>query len=156
MFSSLDSKYYTHTLYRDAIQSKLRLRYTRTKSVGLYISLKRMFSASSQAPLESIHNIPEPPPLRRSSACLILSGPGGSGLGPTASAEPVLIFSSCSPPSTQPSRSSSKKIHNFGKRSNSIKRNLNAPVVKSSWLHKQVGSRTTSTPPRTDYHSEPP
>ncbi|KAK5848779.1 hypothetical protein PBY51_008472 [Eleginops maclovinus] len=38
--------------------------------------------------------------------------------------------------STRPSRSS-KKIHNFGKRSNSIKRNPNAPVVKSSWLYKQ-------------------
>lgn len=37
----------------------------------------------------------------------------------------------------QPSRSS-KKVHNFGKRSNSIKRNPNAPVVKSSWLYKQV------------------
>ncbi|XP_038595214.1 pleckstrin homology domain-containing family A member 5-like [Micropterus salmoides] len=35
-----------------------------------------------------------------------------------------------------PSRSS-KKIHNFGKRSNSIKRNPNAPVVKSNWLYKQ-------------------
>ncbi|XP_061108962.1 pleckstrin homology domain-containing family A member 5 isoform X2 [Conger conger] len=32
---------------------------------------------------------------------------------------------------------SSKKIHNFGKRSNSIKRNPNAPVVKSNWLYKQ-------------------
>uniref|UniRef100_A0A3Q1JSR2 Uncharacterized protein n=1 Tax=Anabas testudineus TaxID=64144 RepID=A0A3Q1JSR2_ANATE len=39
-------------------------------------------------------------------------------------------------PSTTPSRSS-KKIHNFGKRSNSIKRNPNAPVVKSNWLYKQ-------------------
>ncbi|XP_040885823.1 pleckstrin homology domain-containing family A member 5-like isoform X6 [Toxotes jaculatrix] len=38
--------------------------------------------------------------------------------------------------STRPSRSS-KKVHNFGKRSNSIKRNLNAPVVKSNWLYKQ-------------------
>ncbi|XP_074554694.1 pleckstrin homology domain-containing family A member 5-like isoform X2 [Halichoeres trimaculatus] len=38
--------------------------------------------------------------------------------------------------STRPSRSS-KKVHNFGKRSNSIKRNPNAPVVKSSWLYKQ-------------------
>ncbi|XP_070785242.1 pleckstrin homology domain-containing family A member 5-like [Enoplosus armatus] len=38
--------------------------------------------------------------------------------------------------STRPSRSS-KKIHNFGKRSNSIKRNPNAPVVKSNWLYKQ-------------------
>ncbi|XP_054609469.1 pleckstrin homology domain-containing family A member 5-like isoform X4 [Dunckerocampus dactyliophorus] len=37
---------------------------------------------------------------------------------------------------TRPSRSS-KKIHNFGKRSNSIKRNPNAPVVKSNWLYKQ-------------------
>ncbi|XP_061769131.1 pleckstrin homology domain-containing family A member 5-like isoform X4 [Nerophis ophidion] len=37
---------------------------------------------------------------------------------------------------TRPSRSS-KKVHNFGKRSNSIKRNLNAPVVKSNWLYKQ-------------------
>ncbi|XP_036373556.1 pleckstrin homology domain-containing family A member 5 isoform X10 [Megalops cyprinoides] len=39
-------------------------------------------------------------------------------------------------PAGRPSRSS-KKVHNFGKRSNSIKRNPNAPVVKSSWLYKQ-------------------
>ncbi|CAK6977034.1 pleckstrin homology domain-containing family A member 5-like [Scomber scombrus] len=39
-------------------------------------------------------------------------------------------------PCTTPSRSS-KKVHNFGKRSNSIKRNPNAPVVKSNWLYKQ-------------------
>uniref|UniRef100_A0A7N8XWU9 Pleckstrin homology domain containing, family A member 5 n=1 Tax=Mastacembelus armatus TaxID=205130 RepID=A0A7N8XWU9_9TELE len=39
-------------------------------------------------------------------------------------------------PATTLSRSS-KKVHNFGKRSNSIKRNLNAPVVKSNWLYKQ-------------------
>ncbi|XP_067915035.1 pleckstrin homology domain-containing family A member 5 isoform X2 [Heterodontus francisci] len=32
---------------------------------------------------------------------------------------------------------SSKKIHNFGKRSNSIKRNANAPVIKRGWLYKQ-------------------
>lgn len=32
----------------------------------------------------------------------------------------------------------SKKVHNFGKRSNSIKRNPNAPVIKSNWLYKQV------------------
>ncbi|KAG7215922.1 hypothetical protein INR49_031514 [Caranx melampygus] len=38
--------------------------------------------------------------------------------------------------STRPSRSS-KKVHNFGKRSNSIKRNPNAPVIKSNWLYKQ-------------------
>ncbi|XP_061523988.1 pleckstrin homology domain-containing family A member 5-like isoform X4 [Phycodurus eques] len=37
---------------------------------------------------------------------------------------------------TRPSRSS-KKVHNFGKRSNSIKRNINTPVVKSNWLYKQ-------------------
>ncbi|KAK1906513.1 Pleckstrin like domain containing family A member 5 [Dissostichus eleginoides] len=47
---------------------------------------------------------------------------------------PSTTFSSTS--STRPSRSS-KKIHNFGKRSNSIKRNPNAPGVKSSWLYKQ-------------------
>ncbi|KAG7277627.1 hypothetical protein CRUP_025312, partial [Coryphaenoides rupestris] len=38
--------------------------------------------------------------------------------------------------STRASRSS-KKIHNFGKRSNSIKRNPNAPAVQSNWLYKQ-------------------
>ncbi|XP_077450659.1 pleckstrin homology domain-containing family A member 5-like isoform X2 [Stigmatopora argus] len=37
---------------------------------------------------------------------------------------------------TRPSRAS-KKVHNFGKRSNSIKRNVNSPAVKSSWLYKQ-------------------
>uniref|UniRef100_A0A3B3T9P0 Pleckstrin homology domain containing, family A member 5 n=1 Tax=Paramormyrops kingsleyae TaxID=1676925 RepID=A0A3B3T9P0_9TELE len=36
----------------------------------------------------------------------------------------------------RPSRSS-KKVHNFGKRSNSIKRNPNAPVLKRGWLYKQ-------------------
>uniref|UniRef100_A0A4W5JJI7 PH domain-containing protein n=1 Tax=Hucho hucho TaxID=62062 RepID=A0A4W5JJI7_9TELE len=36
----------------------------------------------------------------------------------------------------QPSRSS-KKIHNFGKRSNSIRRNPNAAEIKSNWLYKQ-------------------
>ncbi|XP_064198912.1 pleckstrin homology domain-containing family A member 5 isoform X14 [Anguilla rostrata] len=39
-------------------------------------------------------------------------------------------------PAGRPSRSS-KKVHNFGKRSNSIKRNPNAPVIKSNWLYKQ-------------------
>ncbi|XP_066561675.1 pleckstrin homology domain-containing family A member 5 isoform X2 [Amia ocellicauda] len=39
-------------------------------------------------------------------------------------------------PIGRPSRSS-KKVHNFGKRSNSIKRNPNAPVIKSNWLYKQ-------------------
>ncbi|XP_062339511.1 pleckstrin homology domain-containing family A member 5-like isoform X2 [Osmerus eperlanus] len=32
---------------------------------------------------------------------------------------------------------SSRKVHNFGKRSNSIKRNPNAPAMRSSWLYKQ-------------------
>nr|XP_046200349.1 pleckstrin homology domain-containing family A member 5-like isoform X1 [Oncorhynchus gorbuscha] len=41
-----------------------------------------------------------------------------------------------SSPAARPSRSS-KKIHNFGKRSNSIRRNPNALVVKSNWLYKQ-------------------
>ncbi|XP_052410469.1 pleckstrin homology domain-containing family A member 5 isoform X16 [Carassius gibelio] len=41
-----------------------------------------------------------------------------------------------SSPTTRLSRSS-KKVHNFGKRSNSIKRNPNAPVVKNGWLYKQ-------------------
>ncbi|XP_053740722.1 pleckstrin homology domain-containing family A member 5-like isoform X5 [Synchiropus splendidus] len=30
-----------------------------------------------------------------------------------------------------------KKIHNFGKRSNSIRRNPSAPVIKRNWLYKQ-------------------
>lgn len=37
----------------------------------------------------------------------------------------------------QPSRPS-KKVHNFGKRSNSIRRNPSAPVIKRNWLYKQV------------------
>uniref|UniRef100_A0A8C2B408 Pleckstrin homology domain containing, family A member 5 n=1 Tax=Cyprinus carpio TaxID=7962 RepID=A0A8C2B408_CYPCA len=41
-----------------------------------------------------------------------------------------------SSPTTRLSRSS-KKVHNFGKRSNSIRRNPNAPVVKNGWLYKQ-------------------
>uniref|UniRef100_A0A4W6CRI8 Pleckstrin homology domain containing A5 n=1 Tax=Lates calcarifer TaxID=8187 RepID=A0A4W6CRI8_LATCA len=36
----------------------------------------------------------------------------------------------------QPSRPS-KKVHNFGKRSNSIRRNPSAPVIKRNWLYKQ-------------------
>ncbi|XP_041965523.1 pleckstrin homology domain-containing family A member 5-like isoform X7 [Alosa sapidissima] len=42
-----------------------------------------------------------------------------------------------SPAGTQRPSRPSKKIHNFGKRSNSIKRNPNAPVIKSNWLYKQ-------------------
>uniref|UniRef100_A0A4W5JJH0 PH domain-containing protein n=1 Tax=Hucho hucho TaxID=62062 RepID=A0A4W5JJH0_9TELE len=41
-----------------------------------------------------------------------------------------------SSPAARPSRSS-KKIHNFGKRSNSIRRNPNAAEIKSNWLYKQ-------------------
>ncbi|XP_051974230.1 pleckstrin homology domain-containing family A member 5 isoform X9 [Xyrauchen texanus] len=41
-----------------------------------------------------------------------------------------------SSPTSRLSRSS-KKVHNFGKRSNSIKRNPNAPVIKNGWLYKQ-------------------
>ncbi|KAG7320075.1 hypothetical protein KOW79_015928 [Hemibagrus wyckioides] len=41
-----------------------------------------------------------------------------------------------SSPTTRQSRPS-KKVHNFGKRSHSIKRNPNAPVIKRSWLYKQ-------------------
>uniref|UniRef100_A0A8C6P4C7 Pleckstrin homology domain containing A5 n=1 Tax=Nothobranchius furzeri TaxID=105023 RepID=A0A8C6P4C7_NOTFU len=39
-------------------------------------------------------------------------------------------------PAGRPSRPS-KKLHNFGKRSNSIRRNPNAPVMKRNWLYKQ-------------------
>uniref|UniRef100_A0A3B3VHA3 Pleckstrin homology domain containing A5 n=1 Tax=Poecilia latipinna TaxID=48699 RepID=A0A3B3VHA3_9TELE len=39
-------------------------------------------------------------------------------------------------PAGRPSRPS-KKIHNFGKRSNSIRRNPTAPVMKRNWLYKQ-------------------
>ncbi|XP_019116463.2 pleckstrin homology domain-containing family A member 5 isoform X15 [Larimichthys crocea] len=41
-----------------------------------------------------------------------------------------------SSPAVRPSRPS-KKIHNFGKRSNSIRRNPGAPVIKRNWLYKQ-------------------
>ncbi|XP_036992471.2 pleckstrin homology domain-containing family A member 5 isoform X3 [Artibeus jamaicensis] len=37
----------------------------------------------------------------------------------------------------RPTSRASKKVHNFGKRSNSIKRNPNAPVVRRGWLYKQ-------------------
>ncbi|KAM9816476.1 pleckstrin homology domain-containing family A member 5-like isoform 7-T7 [Syngnathus typhle] len=33
-----------------------------------------------------------------------------------------------------------KKLHNFGKRSNSIRRNPSAPVIKRNWLYKQDSS----------------
>ncbi|KAM6926607.1 pleckstrin homology domain-containing family A member 5-like isoform 1-T1 [Lycodopsis pacificus] len=41
-----------------------------------------------------------------------------------------------SSPAERPSRPSNK-IHNFGKRSNSIRRNPSAPVIKRNWLYKQ-------------------
>ncbi|KAM9846156.1 pleckstrin homology domain-containing family A member 5-like isoform 2-T2 [Aulostomus maculatus] len=59
---------------------------------------------------------------------------GGSDYS-TFPGSPVTTVST-STSATRPSRSS-KKVHNFGKRSNSIKRNPNAPVVKSTWLYKQ-------------------
>ncbi|XP_018417900.1 PREDICTED: pleckstrin homology domain-containing family A member 5 isoform X1 [Nanorana parkeri] len=45
-------------------------------------------------------------------------------------------------PSSPISRSSraSGKVHNFGKRSNSIKRNPNAPVIMRGWLYKKANS----------------
>ncbi|MBN3315810.1 PKHA5 protein, partial [Atractosteus spatula] len=58
--------------------------------------------------------------------------PGASGPWRVA---PSVFHISGDDPAT-PSRSS-KKVHNFGKRSNSIKRNPNAPVIKSGWLYKQ-------------------
>ncbi|XP_045928056.1 pleckstrin homology domain-containing family A member 5-like isoform X2 [Micropterus dolomieu] len=63
---------------------------------------------------------------------------GGSDYStfPGSPATTVTTTTTTSTSSTRPSRSS-KKIHNFGKRSNSIKRNPNAPVVKSNWLYKQ-------------------
>uniref|UniRef100_A0A8P4GV52 PH domain-containing protein n=1 Tax=Dicentrarchus labrax TaxID=13489 RepID=A0A8P4GV52_DICLA len=63
---------------------------------------------------------------------------GGSDYStfPGSPATTVTTATTTSTSSTRPSRSS-KKVHNFGKRSNSIKRNPNAPVVKSNWLYKQ-------------------
>ncbi|XP_071395911.1 pleckstrin homology domain-containing family A member 5 isoform X3 [Centroberyx affinis] len=61
---------------------------------------------------------------------------GGSDYStfPGSPATTATTTTTCS--SSRPSRSS-KKVHNFGKRSNSIKRNPNAPVVRSNWLYKQ-------------------
>ncbi|XP_013883643.1 pleckstrin homology domain-containing family A member 5 isoform X2 [Austrofundulus limnaeus] len=63
---------------------------------------------------------------------------GGSDYStfPGSPATIVTSGTTVSTSSTRPSRSS-KKIHNFGKRSNSIKRNIYAPVVKCNWLFKQ-------------------
>lgn len=54
-----------------------------------------------------------------------------SGTGPSSGHSRISTSAA-----SRPSRSS-KKIHNFGKRSNSIKRNVNAPVIKRGWLYKQ-------------------
>ncbi|XP_075199572.1 pleckstrin homology domain-containing family A member 5 isoform X6 [Anomaloglossus baeobatrachus] len=54
------------------------------------------------------------------------------------SSNTVPAASPASPPS-RPSRSSGK-VHNFGKRSNSIKRNPNAPVSMRGWLYKKANS----------------
>ncbi|XP_056280497.1 pleckstrin homology domain-containing family A member 5-like isoform X3 [Pseudoliparis swirei] len=56
--------------------------------------------------------------------------------GSPATAVSPATTTTTSTSSTRPSRPS-KKIHNFGKRSNSIRRNPNAPMVMSNWLYKQ-------------------
>ncbi|XP_078021434.1 pleckstrin homology domain-containing family A member 5-like isoform X3 [Epinephelus lanceolatus] len=63
---------------------------------------------------------------------------GGSDYStfPGSPATTITTATTTSTSSTRPSRSFNK-VHNFGKRSNSIKRNPNAPVVKSNWLYKQ-------------------
>ncbi|XP_033845572.1 pleckstrin homology domain-containing family A member 5-like isoform X3 [Periophthalmus magnuspinnatus] len=79
----------------------------------------------------------------------ILSDNGGSDLSPATSVSTATSpcpgtglnnalpqLSSAPSAASRPSRSS-KKVHNFGKRSNSIKRNVNAPVVKRGWIYKQ-------------------
>ncbi|KAM9705703.1 pleckstrin homology domain-containing family A member 5-like isoform 6-T6 [Menidia menidia] len=66
---------------------------------------------------------------------------GGSDYStfPGSPATTVTTATTTSTSSARPSRSS-KKVHNFGKRSNSIKRSLGAPVIKSNWLYKQDSS----------------
>ncbi|XP_036005211.1 pleckstrin homology domain-containing family A member 5 isoform X3 [Fundulus heteroclitus] len=61
---------------------------------------------------------------------------GGSDYSTFPGSPATTVTTATTPSSTRPSRSS-KKVHNFGKRSNSIKRNLNAPVIKRNWLYKQ-------------------
>ncbi|KAM9854004.1 pleckstrin homology domain-containing family A member 5 [Aulostomus maculatus] len=48
----------------------------------------------------------------------------------------VDVAANSSSPAGRPSRPP-KKVHNFGKRSNSIRRNPSAPVIKRNWLYKQ-------------------
>ncbi|XP_072309523.1 pleckstrin homology domain-containing family A member 5-like [Eucyclogobius newberryi] len=91
----------------------------------------------------------EPSAEHRERPTSLLSDTGGSDLSPATSvstatspcpgtglnsAPPRL---SSAPSATARLSRSSKKIHNFGKRSNSIKRNVNAPVAKRGWLYKQ-------------------
>ncbi|XP_047245532.1 pleckstrin homology domain-containing family A member 5-like isoform X5 [Girardinichthys multiradiatus] len=61
---------------------------------------------------------------------------GGSDYSTFPGSPATTLTTATTTSSMRPSRSS-KKVHNFGKRSNSIKRNLNAPVVKRNWLYKQ-------------------
>ncbi|XP_029901258.1 pleckstrin homology domain-containing family A member 5-like isoform X3 [Myripristis murdjan] len=61
---------------------------------------------------------------------------GGSDYSTFPGSPTTTVTTTTTTSSSRPSRSS-KKVHNFGKRSNSIKRNPNAPVVKSNWLYKQ-------------------
>ncbi|XP_063302698.1 pleckstrin homology domain-containing family A member 5 isoform X5 [Pelobates fuscus] len=59
----------------------------------------------------------------------------------TSDASNCNVISTADPtsPLTRSSRTSGK-VHNFGKRSNSIKRNPNAPVAMRNWLYKKANS----------------
>nr|XP_032662304.1 pleckstrin homology domain-containing family A member 4-like [Chelonoidis abingdonii] len=70
-------------------------------------------------------------------------------------ASSVLTISSVSLGAAKPSRSL-RRVHTFGKRENSIKRDPNAPVVIRGWLCKQFTDRVYpslgATPPRARLH----
>ncbi|XP_072255982.1 pleckstrin homology domain-containing family A member 5 isoform X3 [Pyxicephalus adspersus] len=57
----------------------------------------------------------------------------------TSNCNPATQVGTPTSPITRSSRSSGK-VHNFGKRSNSIKRNPNAPVIMRGWLYKKANS----------------
>ncbi|CAH2278575.1 pleckstrin homology domain-containing family A member 5-like [Pelobates cultripes] len=59
----------------------------------------------------------------------------------TSDASNCNVISTAHPtsPLTRSSRTSGK-VHNFGKRSNSIKRNPNAPIAMRNWLYKKANS----------------
>ncbi|KAM5170762.1 pleckstrin homology domain-containing family A member 5 isoform 1-T1 [Mantella aurantiaca] len=57
----------------------------------------------------------------------------------TSNCNAATITGNPSSPISRSSRSSGK-VHNFGKRSNSIKRNPNAPVAMRGWLYKRANS----------------